>query len=622
MKIIITEEQKKKLFIPRRIREDDPNNKFLLWNKEQIEIDGIQINQYDMEGLKQGYWEEYDGDNMEKGNYVDGKEEGIWEYYYSNGNLMSKGSYKGGKADGIWEYYFRNGNLRFKQLYKLVKELPLTESETPKNKLFIPRRISGENSRWMEWNKDQPMVDGVQINQYTHDGKKEGYWEFYYSNGNLSFKGLYKNDLRYGIWEYYNINGQLSMKGSYKDDLKDGIWEWYYSNGNLMYKGPYKNGERDGIWEDYNIIGNLKEKRLYDNGKLVEKLPLTESETPKKKLFVPRRLSGEDSRWFEWNKMQPEIDGVKINQYTHDGKKNGIWEEYDEYDGSIQKGPYKNGLKQGYWEFYDENGQLYKKGLYKNDKKDGIWEKYDENGQLHKKVSYKNDGNLIETELYENGQLFYKFSYNNDKADGIWEFYNKNGSLREKRLYDNGKLVKQLPLKESETPKKKLFIPRRLSGENSRWLDWNKDQPIVNGKPINQYDMDGLKQGYWEEYEEDDNSIQKGSYKDGKEDGYWEYYGENGNLTSKGLYKDGGLEGEWKFYNDAGVLDIISNYKNGKLNGVTEAYYSNGNLERRITFKYGIKDGVWEFYDYNGDLIKTKIYKNNNLIEKNENNDN
>jgi len=52
-------------------------------------------------------------------------------------------------------------------------------TEEQKKKLFIPRRLSGEDSRWVQWNKYQPIVDGVQINQYTHDGKKEGYWEEY-----------------------------------------------------------------------------------------------------------------------------------------------------------------------------------------------------------------------------------------------------------------------------------------------------------------------------------------------------------------------------------------------------------------------------------------------------------
>ncbi len=39
-------------------------------------------------------------------------------------------------------------------------------------------------------------------NQYK-DGESHGYWEEYWSNGNLRFKGCYKDGKRYGLLEYY-----------------------------------------------------------------------------------------------------------------------------------------------------------------------------------------------------------------------------------------------------------------------------------------------------------------------------------------------------------------------------------------------------------------------------------
>ena len=168
------------------------------------------------------------------------------------------------------------------------------ESEQPKKKLFIPRKLSGEDSRWSDWNKNQPIVDGVRINQYDiNTGKKEGIWEEYYDNGKLWSKGSYKNGVLEGYWEYYHDNGQLMSKGLYKNGFRDGILKDYDSNGQLESKGSYKNGEIDGIM-DYYDNGRLEFKGLYNNGELVKKLPLTESEQPKKKLFIPRRV---DERW-------------------------------------------------------------------------------------------------------------------------------------------------------------------------------------------------------------------------------------------------------------------------------------------------------------------------------------
>jgi antitoxin component YwqK of YwqJK toxin-antitoxin module len=207
-------------------------------------------------------------------------------------------------------------------------------TEEQKKKLFIPRKLSGEDSRWADWNKDQPIKDGIRINQYDiNTGKKEGIWEEYYSNGQLETKGLYKNNLRDGYWEEYYDNGQLWNKGSFKNGDRDGYWEEYWSNGQLYsklsfkngkeegywesyskngviyFKGLYKDGKLDGILEFYNKDGNLIKKELWNNGRLVKRLPLTESEEQKKKLFIPRNI---DDRKIEAEKIkQKYISEIK-----------------------------------------------------------------------------------------------------------------------------------------------------------------------------------------------------------------------------------------------------------------------------------------------------------------------
>jgi len=184
--------------------------------------------------------------------------------------------------------------------------IPITESEqSKKGKLFIPRRLSGENSRFIQWNKEQPIVDGERINQYTHNGKKEGYWEEedennffrengYYKNGKkdgvwkyldfdfvLLSEGTFKDGKKTGIWKYYwRFDGSLKLKGLYKDDIKTGIWEFYYYDEQLDSKGQFKNDRKDGIWEEYFPNGGLKSKKLFDDGKLIKELPITESKTP------------------------------------------------------------------------------------------------------------------------------------------------------------------------------------------------------------------------------------------------------------------------------------------------------------------------------------------------------
>ena len=72
-------------------------------------------------------------------------------------------------------------------------------------------------------------------------------------------------------------------------------------------------------------------------------------ESQKKNLFKVRNLD----RWDKWNSEQPIVDGVRINQYNSEGKKQGNWVEALEdmlYDYVIT--PYLNGEKHGVEKYY------------------------------------------------------------------------------------------------------------------------------------------------------------------------------------------------------------------------------------------------------------------------------
>jgi antitoxin component YwqK of YwqJK toxin-antitoxin module len=53
----------------------------------------------------------------EKGSYLNGNKNGVWEEYYDNGQLLSKCSYLNGEMDGVWEYYNEDGSLLFTHTY-------------------------------------------------------------------------------------------------------------------------------------------------------------------------------------------------------------------------------------------------------------------------------------------------------------------------------------------------------------------------------------------------------------------------------------------------------------------------------------------------------------------------
>ncbi|WP_158624884.1 energy transducer TonB [Gynurincola endophyticus] len=91
----------------------------------------------------------------------------------------------------------------------------------------------------------------------------------YFRNG----KGKTAKSKRTGLWHFYYDNGQLSAKGMYKNGLKDGNWEMYYENGQLKLSGIYQNGLVRGNFKEYYPGGEPKEPALESVNVSVEPLP-------------------------------------------------------------------------------------------------------------------------------------------------------------------------------------------------------------------------------------------------------------------------------------------------------------------------------------------------------------
>lgn len=53
------------------------------------------------------------------------------------------------------------------------------------------------------------------MNKSNKEGKYEGKWQHYYTNGRKYARGYYKNSHRVGYWEAYHSNGKLRRKEYY-----------------------------------------------------------------------------------------------------------------------------------------------------------------------------------------------------------------------------------------------------------------------------------------------------------------------------------------------------------------------------------------------------------------------
>jgi len=89
------------------------------------------------------------------------------------------------------------------------------------------------------------------------NGKKDGSWITYHSNGQLASQGNYKNNRKDGAWIEYHSNGSLKGKYVYKDNYVNGLQEFYWDDGQLRSRCIIKNKGRDQHCIGYKKDGSL-----------------------------------------------------------------------------------------------------------------------------------------------------------------------------------------------------------------------------------------------------------------------------------------------------------------------------------------------------------------------------
>jgi antitoxin component YwqK of YwqJK toxin-antitoxin module len=218
------------------------------------------------------------------------------------------------------------------------------------------------------------------FNQTDANQLKQGWWKKAYPNGNLMYKGFFKDDKPVGVmYRFYETgaikailqydakseyarakllyeDGQMAAKGLFFKSLKDSTWLYYsYYDHSLTASESYNKGDRHGMMISY-----------YSSGDISEKL--------------------------EWKNDQ------------RDGK----WEQY--YKGGVlkMKGNYSGNKLDGDFFVYDEKGKPYLKGRYIDDRRHGKWTFFREDGTVEAELEYVNGKPLNEDQLNEKQQELFR----------------------------------------------------------------------------------------------------------------------------------------------------------------------------------------------------------------------
>ena len=309
-----------------------------------------------------------DGKIKTKGDYVNNKPVGIWEYYFESGALKMKGEMqdegagmwvyffekgnknmegrlRNGKRDGNWRFYYEYGGLKsvgnFEEGKRIGKWLYYNENTTLKAEAEY-KNNRGYYTRHYE-------SGAVKAKGLNVDGKSDSTWVYFHENKHQKATGNYEQGIKEGLWKYYHENGTLASEGEYLAGIENGKWIFYHENGQVSSEGIEKEGKKDGFWKMYHRNGEFKGESAFVAGE------------------------GDYKEYYESGKL-------KIEGHIKEGRNQGEWLYYYE-DGSLEgEAEYMDGI--GAFKGYYVSGKLRMKGTIEDGVNTGVWELYKESGEL------------------------------------------------------------------------------------------------------------------------------------------------------------------------------------------------------------------------------------------------
>lgn len=421
---------------------------------------------------------------------------------------------------------------------------------------------------------------------------RNGYYIFFYNNGNIKKEGSYIDGVETGTWKYYFETGVLNQIYEVTSPT-DYTYTKYYSNGQPEEKGHLV---------DQKTVGKFY--RYYRNGLLEKVIPVGSND----------KVEGDFEKYFDNGQLKEIItfanskiiDGERIQYYrngaisTKENFKNekldGEWTEYFKSGQIRQYGKYKAGKLEGPWKKYHPNGKIALESNYVNGELHGVYKEYYDSGVLESEANYVNGDNSGKTIHYDTDGKKYA------------EYVENRGKIKSATYFDkNGKAIHQVDMAKSETP----FVKYNMLGikveegsalKDMRYGTWKFYYNSGALSTTKDFDNKGKVNGKVEEYYEGGNLKKRYEMNDDMLDGTYTGYYFNGKKYEEGTYVKDMKQGIWRKYYSNGVVSDESYYLNDEVVGIEKSFYRNGNLRSYEEYK----DGVYikySLFDTSGQLI-------------------
>jgi antitoxin component YwqK of YwqJK toxin-antitoxin module len=208
-----------------------------------------------------------------------GKKNGAFNKFYQTGQKEIEGTYNNNLMDGLWVYYFSNGNK------KVIGYFSNSDGGNPGN-TGIPK--NGRQGEWSFYNENGYLTDA-----YNYlNGLLSGPYKEYYENGNLKVESNYLNGLLSGPYKEYYENGNIKRDNIYKNgvlisctdyeengektvwNIIEGVYTGsaitYQENGKVISEIYYVNGTPHGPFKTYFLNGKIQYKGKMDSTSVAE----------------------------------------------------------------------------------------------------------------------------------------------------------------------------------------------------------------------------------------------------------------------------------------------------------------------------------------------------------------
>mgnify|MGYP000711675240 CR=1 FL=1 len=83
------------------------------------------------------------------------------------------------------------------------------------------------------------IVFGQITNHIDDNGNKQGYWVKYHQNGEIRYKGQFKDNVPQGLFLYYYKTGELQIEKKFFNNGEATAAHFFYKNGGLQSSGLY-----------------------------------------------------------------------------------------------------------------------------------------------------------------------------------------------------------------------------------------------------------------------------------------------------------------------------------------------------------------------------------------------